>query len=120
MAEFKKSRKKHLFLPDTAVHGIVTEDGEQIYVDAVFPVLHGKNGEDGTVQGLFAACADSFVGCDATSSGVCMDKGITNAVLDAVGIKQAGWISFSEYEYRKNPEAYINSAIERLSLPDFC
>ena len=114
-----KSLKKAFISPDTAVHGIVTEDGEQIYVDAVFPVLHGKNGEDGTVQGLLQLAQIPFVGCDATSSGVCMDKGITNAVLDAVGIKQAGWISFSEYEYRKNPEAYINSAIEKLSLPIF-
>ena len=114
-----KSLKKAFISPDTAVHGIVTEDGEQIYVDAVFPVLHGKNGEDGTVQGLLQLAQIPFVGCDATSSGVCMDKGITNAVLDAVGIKQAKWTAFSEYEYRKNPDVYINAAIEKLSLPIF-
>lgn len=114
-----KSLKKAFISPDTEVHGIVTEDGEQIYVDAVFPVLHGKNGEDGTVQGLLQLARIPFVGCDSTSSGVCMDKGITNAVLDAVGIKQAGWTAFSEYEYRKNPDEYIASAIKKLSLPIF-
>lgn len=114
-----KSLKKAFIAPDSAIHGIVTEDGGQIYLDAVFPVLHGKNGEDGTIQGLFQLAQIPFVGCDATSSGVCMDKSITNAVFDAVGIKQAKWYSFSEYEYRKNPDFYIKHAIEKLSLPIF-
>ena len=47
-----KSLKKAYITPDSKIHGIVTEDAEQIRLDAVFPVLHGKNGEDGTVQGL--------------------------------------------------------------------
>ncbi len=113
------SLKKAFITPDTAIHGIVTEDGKQIYLDAVFPVLHGKNGEDGTIQGLFQLAQIPFVGCDATSSGVCMDKGITNAVLDAVGIKQAKWLSFSSYEYRNNPEKYITEAFDKLSSPIF-
>lgn len=114
-----KSLKKAFISPDTSIHGIVTEDGEQIYIDAVFPVLHGKNGEDGTIQGLFQLAQIPFVGCDATSSGVCMDKGITNAVFDAVGIKQAKWTAFSEYEYRKVPDKYIENAAEMLSFPIF-
>ena len=36
--------------PDRSVHGVVTAKGDTIRLDAVFPVLHGKNGEDGTVQ----------------------------------------------------------------------
>ena len=67
-------------------------------------MLHGKNGEDGTVQGLLQLAQIPFVGCDATSSGVCMDKSITNAVLDAVGIRQAKWCSFSKYDYMKDPD----------------
>ena len=114
-----KSLKRAFISPDTSVHGIVTENGEKIFVDAVFPVLHGKNGEDGTVQGLLQLAQIPFVGCDATSSGVCMDKGITNAVLDAVGIKQAKWLSFSEYEYRKNPNEYISRAFKALGSPIF-
>lgn len=114
-----KSLKKAFISPDSAIHGIVTESGEQIYIDAVFPVLHGKNGEDGTIQGLFQLAQIPFVGCDSTSSGVCMDKAITNAVLDAVGIKQAKWLSFSSYEYRKNPQEFISLAFERLGSPIF-
>ena len=106
--------KKAFISPDSAIHGIVTEDGEQIHIDAVFPVLHGKNGEDGTVQGLLQLAQIPFVGCDSTSSGVCMDKAITNAVLDAVGIKQAKWLAFSAYEYSKKPDEYIGRAFEYL------
>lgn len=49
--------------------------------DAVFPVLHGKYGEDGAIQGLFAVCDIPVVGCGATSSGVCMDKAFTKSVI---------------------------------------
>ena len=77
--------------PDSSVHGIVTAKGEIIKLDCVFPVLHGKNGEDGTVQGLLQLAQIPYVGCDATSSGVCMDKAVANAVADAFGINQAKW-----------------------------
>lgn len=109
-----KSLKKAYITPDTSIHGIVTEDGEIIKLDAVFPVLHGKNGEDGTVQGLLQLAQIPFVGCDATSSGSCMDKAVTNAVADAVGIAQAKWCSFTHYEFNKDSEHYIELAESKL------
>ena len=54
--------------------------------DIVFMALHGKNGEDGTIQGLFQLAEIPFVGCDCISSANCMDKGLTHTVLDAIGI----------------------------------
>ncbi len=114
-----KSLKKAFISPDTSIHGVVTEDGEKIYLDAVFPVLHGKNGEDGTMQGLLQLAQIPFVGCDSTSSGVCMDKGVTNAVLDANNIAQAKWYSFSQYDYNKDSETCLNEAIEKLGFPIF-
>lgn len=113
------SLKKAYIAPDSKIHGIVTEDGEQIKLDVVFPVLHGKNGEDGTVQGLFQLAQIPFVGCDATSSGSCMDKAITNAVADAFGIEQAKWCAFTEYEYNKDSEKCLELAINKLGLPIF-
>ena len=77
--------------PDSTVGGLVTAKGDIVKLDAVFPVLHGKNGEDGTIQGLLQLAQIPFVGCDATSSGVCMDKTVTNAVADAFNIPQAKW-----------------------------
>jgi D-alanine-D-alanine ligase len=113
------SLKKAYISPDSSIGGIVCENGDIIKLDAVFPVLHGKNGEDGTVQGLLQLAKIPFVGCDATSSGSCMDKAVTNAVADAFGIAQAKWCSFTKYEYEKNTEKCINSAIEKLGLPIF-
>lgn len=105
--------------PDASVHGIITANGDIIRLDAVFPVLHGKNGEDGTIQGLLQLAQIAYVGCDATSSGVCMDKAVANAVADAVGIEQAKWCAVNIYDYRKNPEAQLNLAIEKLGFPIF-
>ena len=113
------SLKKAYIAPDSKIHGIVTEDGEQIKLDVIFPVLHGKNGEDGTVQGLFQLAQIPFVGCDATSSGSCMDKAVTNAVADAFGIEQAKWCAFTEYEYNKDSEKCLDLAINKLGFPIF-
>lgn len=111
--------KKAFIAPDSAIKGIVCEDGKTIKLDVVFPVLHGKNGEDGTVQGLLQLAQIPFVGCDATASGSCMDKAVTNAVADAFGIAQAKWCSFTKYEYSQNPEKAIENAIEKLGFPIF-
>lgn len=114
-----KSLKKAYITPDSKIHGIVTEDAEQIRLDAVFPVLHGKNGEDGTVQGLLQLAQIPFVGCDATSSGSCMDKAVTNAVADAFGIEQAKWCAFTKYEYGKDSRKCLDLAINKLGFPIF-
>lgn len=105
--------------PDATVHGLVTARGDIIRLDVVFPVLHGKNGEDGTVQGLLQLAQIPYVGCDATSSGVCMDKAVANAVADAFEIPQAKWCSVNTYEYSKNPDACLDYAIEKLGFPIF-
>lgn len=114
-----KNLKKAYISPDTKIHGIVTEDGEIIKLDVVFPVLHGKNGEDGTVQGLLQLAQIPYVGCDATASGSCMDKAVTNAVADAFGIKQAKWCAFTQYEYNKDRQRCIDMAVKKLGYPIF-
>ena len=102
--------------PDSSVHGIVTAKGEIIKLDCVFPVLHGKNGEDGTVQGLLQLAQIPYVGCDATSSGVCMDKAVANAVADAFGINQAKWCAFTQYDFNKNRQECIDTAVNKLGF----
>lgn len=51
-------------------------------VDIVFPLLHGRNGEDGRMQGFLQIAGIPFVGSDSTSSAACMDKAITKAMVD--------------------------------------
>ena len=69
------------------------------HVDVIFPVLHGKNGEDGTVQGLFKLCGIPYVGCGVLSSAMCMDKIITNTICDHLGVRQAKWASVTRRDY---------------------
>lgn len=107
--------------PDRADHGIIVlgEKAKKIKVDVVFPVLHGKNGEDGAVQGLLQLAGIPFVGCDMISSACCMDKVITNTLLDEAGIAQAKWLGLKEHEYKENSEEFIKKAEEYLGYPIF-
>jgi D-alanine-D-alanine ligase len=54
--------------------------------DVILPILHGKNGEDGTVQGLAQLLHIPIVGCDMTSSAICMDKIATKEILSGFGM----------------------------------
>ncbi len=103
--------------PGLSPKGLTVRSGdsyEQLPLDAVFPVLHGKNGEDGTMQGLLQLAGLPFVGCDATSSAACMDKVLTNVMLDAMDIPQAKYVWFYDYEYQKDPDAALRRVEEAL------
>lgn len=60
---------------------------ERIAVDAVFPVLHGKNGEDGTIQGLCELAGLPLVGCGTLASALCMDKDRAHKLVSLAGIR---------------------------------
>ncbi|MDY2612359.1 MAG: D-alanine--D-alanine ligase family protein, partial [Oscillospiraceae bacterium] len=80
--------------PDPSYHGLLVFEKDSlrtIPLDVIFPVLHGKNGEDGTIQGVFQMAQIPFVGCGVLSSAVCMDKAITHTILDQAGIPNAMW-----------------------------
>jgi D-alanine---(R)-lactate ligase len=75
--------------PDRETHGLlVVNDGEcgVLRVDVVFPVLHGKSGEDGAIQGLLELSGIPYVGCDIQSSAICMDKSLAYTIVAAAGI----------------------------------
>ncbi|MGH9091302.1 MAG: D-alanine--(R)-lactate ligase [Acidimicrobiales bacterium] len=75
--------------PDSGVHGVlVMEEGRYhaIRLDVVLPVLHGRLGEDGAVQGLLELSGIPYVGCDVQSSALCMDKSLTYLVAASAGI----------------------------------
>lgn len=55
-------------------------------IDLVFPIVHGTNVEDGALQGYLKTFSLPFVGCDVTSSAVCMDKYLAKLVVDTVGV----------------------------------
>jgi D-alanine--(R)-lactate ligase len=75
--------------PDRNVHGLlVLEDGQYktIRVDVVLPVLHGRLGEGGAMQGLMELSGIPYVGCDVQSSALCMDKSLAYTVVKNAGI----------------------------------
>ena len=95
------SDKEHLrrayIGPDRRVHGamVETENGwEELYIDVVFPVLHGKNGEDGTMQGLLEIAGIPYVGCKVLSSAACMDKDVCHTLLKGAGVAQVKWLTY--------------------------
>lgn len=75
--------------PDRSLHGIIELKGHEIestQLDAAFPILHGKNGEDGTVQGLIELAGIPLIGCSTLSSALCMDKDKAHSIVHAAGI----------------------------------
>lgn len=75
--------------PDRDVHGLlVLQHGryETISLDLVLPVLHGKLGEDGAIQGLLELSGIPYAGCDIPSSALCMDKSLAYLVAAGAGI----------------------------------
>jgi D-alanine---D-serine ligase len=82
--------------------GILPLDGsEAIKLDGAFPVLHGKNGEDGSIQGLLELMGIPYVGCDLLGSALCMDKELMHVVCDQAGIPAADYVCLKEGE--ENP-----------------
>ncbi|SDC55266.1 D-alanine---(R)-lactate ligase [Paenibacillus sp. UNCCL117] len=75
--------------PDKNMHGLLViknQEYEIRRVDAAFPVLHGKSGEDGAIQGLFELSGIPFVGCDIQGSAICMDKSLAYIMAKHAGI----------------------------------
>jgi D-alanine--(R)-lactate ligase len=75
--------------PDRSVHGLLVLEERRctaIRLDLVLPVLHGKLGEDGAMQGLLELSGIPYAGCDIQSSALCMDKSLTYMVARAAGI----------------------------------
>lgn len=89
----------------------------QISVDVVFPVLHGRFGEDGTIQGLLELAQIPYVGCGVLASAVAMDKLYTKQIVDDLNIRQAAYISALKESY--NLEEIHKEILERLKYPVF-
>jgi len=86
---------------------------EEVRVDVVFPVLHGRFGEDGTVQGLCELAGIPVVGAGLASSALCMDKDRAHKLVALEGIKVPKSICFEHVPTREE----ILSAVYELKLP---
>jgi D-alanine-D-alanine ligase len=110
-----------VILPDPMYRGLLKYTEGQFSVekiDAVFPVMHGKTGEDGVIQGLLEMSGIPFVGCRTTASAVCMDKTITHAVLERAGIRMARYAVICRNDIN-NLNEFAEKVIDKLGLPLF-
>lgn len=94
----------------------LSEDKRRIIkLDFVFPILHGKNGEDGTVQGLFELAGIQVIGCNTLSSALCMDKDRAHKLVSSAGILVAKSITFSQ----ESKEDLLERVTHELTYPLF-
>jgi D-alanine-D-alanine ligase len=86
--------------------------------DAVFPLLHGPWGEDGTIQGLFEMADVRYVGAGVLSSAVSMDKPFTKTVFSAAGLPQIPYVTVLPWQW-KGQRDRVDARIRALGLPVF-
>lgn len=111
-----KNCKKITFSNNRSDHGFIILGTEKIVkVDIAFPILHGKNGEDGRLQGLFELAGIPIVGCGMTSSAICMDKFIAHKLVESSGIVVPKSYLFTKYSTKEN----IIEKIKDLDYPIF-
>lgn len=102
--------------------GLICFDAESISsypIDVVFPVLHGENGEDGSVQGLMQLAGIPCVGSSLAASAVAMDKTLTKLVMDNAAIPQAQWELVLSNEIDLQISALVDRIETRFTYPVF-
>lgn len=88
-------------------------------IDVVFPVLHGSNGEDGTIQGLFELAGIPYVGPGVLASAVGMDKAYTKIVFEKEGIPQGKYLVFNRKALKANVDDVVAKVESTLTYPCF-
>jgi D-alanine-D-alanine ligase len=88
-------------------------------LDAIFPIIHGLNGEDGTVQGLLELANVAYVGAGVLGSAVGLDKVMMKKVFAAAGLPVVDHVPFSRSRWEREPEAIIAELEQRLGYPCF-
>jgi D-alanine-D-alanine ligase len=104
------------FSPDPAHKGFlqIDEDGriKPVEVDAVFPVLHGTYGEDGTLQGLLELANVPYVGCGVLASAVGMDKVLMKGAFRDNGLNVGPFFWFLRSEWEETSHVIIEKVRE--------
>ena len=91
---------------------------ETVNIDIAFLALHGKNGEDGTIQGLLCLAGIPYTGCGVLTSALCMDKVFAKQIFAVNNIPQAKWFVFTEKDL-SNPAEILKKVSDEFSYPVF-
>ena len=87
------------------------------YIDVAFPIVHGTNVEDGTLQGYLKTLNVPFVGCDVTSSAIGMDKYVMKTVLKDNNIPVLNCMRFDFNEYNTDAKKVVSDVEKNIEYP---
>lgn len=87
--------------------------------DVILPLLHGTNGEDGTVQGLFEVMNIPYVGNGVLASSAGMDKIVMKQLFEQVGLNQVAYVHFIRSEWKENAQQLLEKIEQELVWPVF-
>lgn len=105
---------KAFISPDRDIHGIIVYDDniyKTQYIDCVWPILHGKNGEDGSIQGLCELAGIPYIGPGIAASAIGMDKSYTKTIIDSTNVQQAAYLLVHYNDYLRDKQ-YITKKIQ--------
>lgn len=109
LPETSYSLRKDVMLPSiSSVSTVLNEE------TVVFPILHGKYGEDGTIQGMLELANIPYVGCNVLSSALGMDKVKQKEILSCYGIPIVKYVYFKKSEWLKNNDQIISDIFKKL------
>ena len=111
---------KEVVLSPSSNRGFLILDKEvkELPVDVVFPCLHGKNGEDGTIQGLLELANIPYVGCNHLASSTTMDKEFTHIIVERAGVICSPYLCVYQ-EKKEDLHKVYEEAVAKLNLPIF-
>jgi D-alanine-D-alanine ligase len=117
--------RKYVYLPpDPTQHSLVTAQngpagGGLPPLDVVFPVFHGLNGEDGTIQGVLELANLPYVGAGVLGSALGLDKIYMKRAFAAAGLPVVDYLPTTRRAYERDPDAFIALVEERIGYPSF-
>lgn len=97
--------------------GLFKKEEEPVGIDVAFPVVHGTNCEDGTIQGYLEFLGLPYVGCDILSSAVGMDKAVFKDVLKSAGLPVLDCLCFTAREYLNDKETLSQKISDKIGYP---
>ena len=122
-----EATRKYVYLPpDPTQHSLVPAaltgvpgDATVPALDVVFPVFHGLNGEDGTIQGVLELANVPYVGAGVLGSALGLDKIYMKQAFEAVGLPVVDHLPITRRDFEKDPEAFVRLVEEQLGYPCF-
>lgn len=86
-------------------------------IEVAFPIMHGTNGEDGSIQGFLEILGVPYIGPDVLASSIGMDKIMMRRILKEQNIPSLNYVAFYSLDYIKNEDKYIKEIEENLKYP---